>query len=122
MRGHVDNAKKIAAFLYTHHSVEQVFYPGLVSHSDYSIAQLQMKDFGGMLSFTVKGGSDEARAVSNRLKLFTRATSLGGVESLIEHRASMEGPDTKTPHNLLRLSIGLESVDDLIADLEQALK
>lgn len=81
-----------------------------------------MKDFGGMLSFTVKNSSDDARRVSNKLKLFTRATSLGGVESLIEHRASMEGPDTKTPGNLLRISVGLEFIDDLIADLDQALK
>jgi cystathionine gamma-synthase len=74
-----------------------------------------------MLSFCVKGGSDEARNVINKLKIFTQATSLGGVESLIEHRASVEGPDTKTPYNLLRVSVGLEHIDDLIDDIEQAL-
>ena len=106
----------------THDKVEDVFYPGLPEHPSHDIAKSQMIDFGGMLSFTVKGGSDVARNVSNKLKLFTRATSLGGVESLIEHRASMEGPDTKTPANLLRISVGLEFIDDLIVDLEQALK
>ncbi|MDB5017172.1 MAG: aminotransferase class I/II-fold pyridoxal phosphate-dependent enzyme, partial [Mucilaginibacter sp.] len=77
--------------------------------------------FGGMLSFCVKGGADEAKKVINTLKIFTQATSLGGVESLIEHRASVEGPDTKTPSNLLRVSVGLEHIDDLVEDLEQAL-
>ena len=81
-----------------------------------------MAAFGGMLSFCVKGDKDEAKRVINSLKLFTQATSLGGVESLIEHRASVEGPDTKTPFNLLRVSVGLEHIDDLIADLEQALQ
>ena len=78
-----------------------------------------MLNFGGMLSFCVKGGPDEARKVINKLKIFTQATSLGGVESLIEHRASVEGPDTKTPHNLLRVSVGLEHIDDLIADMSK---
>ena len=80
-----------------------------------------MKQFGGMLSFQIKGDAANAFEVASKVKLFTRATSLGGVESLIEHRASIEGPHTTTPQNLLRLSIGLEHVDDLIADLEQAL-
>jgi cystathionine gamma-synthase len=75
-----------------------------------------------MLSFQVKGGRDEAMAVAARVRLFTRATSLGGVESLIEHRASVEGPSTQTPANLLRVSVGLEHPDDLIADLDQALR
>lgn len=122
MRGHVENAKQIAIYLQSHPNIEKVFYPGLPDHPSYTIAKSQMKDFGGMLSFTVKGNSDDARNVSNNLKLFTRATSLGGVESLIEHRASMEGPESKTPRNLLRLSVGLEFIDDLIADLDQALK
>lgn len=122
MRGHVQNAMKIATYLQTHDKIENVFYPGLPQHPSHNVAKSQMSDFGGMLSFTVKGGSDAARNVSNKLKLFTRATSLGGVESLIEHRASMEGPDTKTPANLLRISVGLEFIDDLIVDLEQALK
>ena len=77
--------------------------------------------YGGMLSLQVPGGAAEALAVAARVKLFTRATSLGGVESLIEHRASMEGPNTRTPANLLRVSIGLEHADDLVADLDQAL-
>jgi len=79
-----------------------------------------MKAFGGMLSVQVKGGEAEAMAVAARVKVFTRATSLGGVESLIEHRASVEGPQSLTPRNLLRVSVGLENVDDLIEDLNQA--
>lgn len=80
-----------------------------------------MKGFGGMLSFTIKAGYKAALKVADSVKLFTHATSLGGVESLLEHRASNEGPDTKTPQNLLRVSIGLEHIDDLLADLSQAL-
>jgi len=80
-----------------------------------------MRAFGGMLSFCVRGGADAALRVASRVKLFTRATSLGGVESLIEHRASVEGPESPTPKNLLRISTGLEHPDDLWADLEQAL-
>jgi cystathionine gamma-synthase len=81
-----------------------------------------MSLFGGMLSFQVKGGGDAAMAVAAKTKIFTRATSLGGVESLIEHRASIEGRGTTSPENLLRLSIGLENADDLIEDLDQALR
>ena len=81
-----------------------------------------MSDFGGMLSFQVKGGQAEAMTVAARLKIFTRATSLGGVESLIEHRASIEGPTSPCPADLLRLSVGLEDVDDLYADLDRALR
>jgi cystathionine gamma-synthase len=80
-----------------------------------------MSDYGGMLSFLVKGGADEARKVVNSVRIFTQATSLGGVESLIEHRASVEGPGTKTPQNLIRISVGLENSEDLIHDLNQAL-
>ena len=121
IRGHEHNAQLLADFLEKHPKIEQVMYPGLPSHPQHEIAKEQMNGFGGMLSFCVKGGFDEARRISNRLKIFTRATSLGGVESLIEHRASMEGPDSKTPQNLLRVSVGLEHIDDLVADLEQAL-
>ena len=96
-------------------------YPGLPSHPQHNIAKQQMTSFGGMLSFCVNGGADEAKRVINSLKLFTQATSLGGVESLIEHRASVEGPDTKTPFNLLRVSVGLEHIDDLMADMSQAI-
>jgi cystathionine gamma-synthase len=121
MRGHIHNAQLLAEFLEKHPKVEQVIYPGLTSHPQHEIAKAQMTSFGGMLSFCVKGGADEAKKVINTLKIFTQATSLGGVESLIEHRASVEGPDTKTPSNLLRVSVGLEHIDDLVEDLEQAL-
>jgi len=121
VHGHVHNAQLLAEFLEKHPAVEQILYPGLPSHSNHQVAKEQMSGFGGVLSFTVKGGREDAHRVINKVKLFTRATSLGGVESLIEHRATVEGPDTKTPFNLLRISIGLEHIDDLIADLEQAL-
>jgi cystathionine gamma-synthase len=121
VKGHVQNAQLLAEYLERHPKIESVMYPGLPSHPQHQIAKQQMQYFGGMLSFCVKGGSDEARKVVNKLKIFTQATSLGGVETLIEHRASVEGPDTKTPHNLLRVSVGLEHIDDLIADMEQAL-
>ena len=118
--GHVNNARLLAEYLEKHPKVESVKYPGLASHPQHQIAKAQMLHFGGMLSFCMKDGADEAKRVINKLKLFTQATSLGGVESLIEHRASVEGPDTKTPFNLLRVSVGLEHIDDLTADLEQA--
>lgn len=121
MRGHMHNAQLLAGFLEKQPSVEAVMYPGLQSHPQHLVAKSQMSGFGGMLSFTLKGGEDEAKRVINRFKLFTRATSLGGVESLAEHRALVEGPDTKTPKNLLRVSVGLEHIDDLIADMEHAL-
>jgi cystathionine gamma-synthase len=121
IRGHVNNAQLLAEYLEKHPKIEKVMYPGLPSHPQHQIAKDQMKNFGGMLSFCVKGGSDEARKMVNKLHIFTQATSLGGVESLIEHRASVEGPDTKTPHNLLRVSVGLEHIDDLIDDISQAL-
>jgi len=116
------NAQRIAEFLADHPAVETVFYPGLESHVGHAIATRQMVGgFGGMLSFAVHGGAPAAMAISNRLLYFTRATSLGGVESLIEHRASIEGPGSLTPQNLLRVSVGIEHVDDLIGDLRQAL-
>ena len=115
------SAAKIAAFLSQHPRVQAVHYPGLPTHEGYEIASRQMRGFGGMLSFQVGSGQREAMAVAAHLKIFTRATSLGGVESLIEHRASVEGADSPTPANLLRASIGLEHVDDLIDDLAQAL-
>ena len=96
-------------------------YPGLESHPGHDIAAEQMTGFGGMLSFQVRGDQAEALKVAASVRLFTRATSLGGIESLIEHRASVEGPNTRTPPNLLRVSVGLEHPDDLIADLDQAL-
>jgi cystathionine gamma-synthase len=121
VKGHVHNAQLLAEFLDQHPGVERVMYPGLPSHLQHEVAKAQMLAFGGMLSFIVKGDENDTQAVINKLKIFTRATSLGGVESLIEHRATVEGPDTKTPRNLLRVSVGLEHIDDLIADLDQAL-
>ena len=122
MKGHTENAMQIAIFLESHPLVERVFYPGSVSHPQYEIVKKQMLAGGGMLSFLIKGSAKEALVVVNKVKLFTQATSLGGVESLIEHRASVEGPDTKTPQNLIRISVGLENSEDLIEDLTAALQ
>jgi cystathionine gamma-synthase len=122
MRAHSENAMKIAEFLAQHQKVACVHYPGLSSHPGHEIARRQMSMFGGMLSFEVKDGRDTAMSVAAKTKIFTRATSLGGVESLIEHRASIEGAGTTSPEGLLRLSIGLENADDLIEDLDQALR
>jgi cystathionine gamma-synthase len=121
MRAHSANGLALALYLQKHDQVEAVFYPGLQDHPQHEIAKKQMRDFGGMLSILVKGGADKARKFVNTVKLFAQATSLGGVESLIEHRASVEGPDTKTPQNLIRISAGLEHIDDLIDDIKQAL-
>ena len=121
MRAHSENATRIARFLQSNSKVAAVYYPGLENHSGHEIAQRQMSSFGGIVSFQLKGDGAEAMAVAGRVELFTRATSLGGVESLIEHRASVEGPGTRVPENLLRLSVGLENPDDLIEDLDQAL-
>jgi cystathionine gamma-synthase len=121
MRLHCENARKVAAFLSTHPAVSVVHYPGLPNDPGHEVASRQMKDFGGMLSFEVRGARKEAFAVASRLKLIVRATSLGGTHSLIEHRASIEGTLTRSPESLLRLSVGLEGAEDLIADLDQAL-
>jgi cystathionine gamma-synthase len=121
MRAHSENAMKVAEFLAQHRKVGRVHYPGLKTHPGHEIAGRQMSMFGGMLSFEVKDGRDAAICVAAKTKIFIRATSLGGVESLIEHRASIEGPGTTSPEGLLRLSIGLENADDLIEDLDQAL-
>jgi len=122
VRAHSENAMRVAQFLEAHQAVETVHYPGLPSHPGHKIAKRQMSAFGGMLSFQVRGGSETALGVAARCRLFIRATSLGGAHSLIEHRSSIEGPQTRTPQNLLRISVGLEHADDLIADLEQALE
>jgi cystathionine gamma-synthase len=122
MRAHSENALKVATWLADHPRVEVVHYPALPSHAGYEIAAHQMSAFSGMLSFEARGGMDAAMGVAARTKLFVRATSLGGVESLIEHRASIKGEDPRTPPGLLRLSIGLEHPDDLIEDLAQALE
>jgi cystathionine gamma-synthase len=108
--------------LHEHPKVSVVHYPGLPDNPFHALAARQMSDFGGMLSFEVAGGKDAAMTVAGHVEIFTRATSLGGTESLIEHRASIEGPDSKTPQGLLRVSIGLEHADDLIDDLAQALE
>ena len=116
------NALALAQALESLPAVETVHYPGLASHPGHAIAARQMQGgFGGMLAFRVRGGRAAALAVVKRLKLLTVATSLGGVETLIEHRASSEGPTSTTPENLLRVSVGLEHPDDLIEDLRQAL-
>jgi cystathionine gamma-synthase len=121
LRLHCENARRVAEFLSTHNNVSKVRYPGLASDPGHAIAKAQMKDFGGMLSFEVRGGRAEAFAVAAALKVIVRATSLGGTHSLIEHRASIEGKTTRAPESLLRLSVGLEDATDLIQDLDQAL-
>ncbi len=118
---HSANAGRVARFLQDHPRVAAVHYPGLPGHPGHDIAARQMTDFGGMLSFQVVGGQNAAMRVAARVRLFVRATSLGGTQSLIEHRASIEGPDSKTPDDLLRVSVGLENAEDLIDDLAQAL-
>jgi cystathionine gamma-synthase len=115
------NAMRIAQALEAHAAVSVVHYPGLASNPGHAIAQRQMRAPGAMLSFEVKGGRDAALATIARLRIVTRATSLGGTESLIEHRATVEPPESRVPEGLLRLSVGLEHADDLIDDLRQAL-
>jgi len=126
MDRHCDNAERIVAFLETHAKVAQVLYPGLESHPGHETAAKQMSRFGGMISFRAKGGSDQAIEICNRTELFVLAESLGGVESLIEHPGQMThlsaaGSPLEVPADLVRLSVGIETVDDLLADLEQAL-
>ena len=122
VRAQVENARGIAKFLAAHRKVEAVHYPGLETHTGYAIAARQMSAPGAMMSFQVRGGRQAAIDMTNRLKIVTRATSLGGTETLIEHRHSVEGPDTRAPENLLRVSVGLEHVDDLVEDFDQALR
>jgi cystathionine gamma-synthase len=121
MQAHCANARKVATFLTRHPKVSTVHYPGLEDNAFHALAKRQMSDFGGMLSFETKNGKEAAMTVAAHVEVFTRATSLGGVESLIEHRASIEGPQSQTPQGLLRVSVGLEHADDLIDDLAQAL-
>ncbi|HWP03318.1 MAG TPA: aminotransferase class I/II-fold pyridoxal phosphate-dependent enzyme [Gemmatimonadaceae bacterium] len=116
------SAMEVARFLARHPAVVAVHYPGLESHPGHTTAARQMRLWGAMLSFQVKGGRSEAMSVAARVRIFRRATSLGGVESLIEHRASIEGAGSRTPDNLLRLSVGLEHPDDLVEDLARALQ
>lgn len=126
MDRHSENATRIADMLVSHPRVSKVLYPGLPDHPGHEVAAKQMKAFGGMVSFQVEGGEEAAVAVCDRAKLFTLGESLGGVESLIEHpgrmtHASVAGSALEVPSDLVRLSVGLESADDLLADLQQAL-
>ncbi|MDX6329849.1 MAG: cystathionine gamma-synthase, partial [Streptomycetaceae bacterium] len=126
MDRHSENATRVAELLARHPRVTQVYYPGLPEHAGHEIAAKQMKAFGGMVSFRVAGGEEAAVEVCNRARLFTLGESLGGVESLIEHpgrmtHASVAGSALEVPADLVRLSVGIESVDDLLADLQQAL-
>lgn len=117
------SAMELAQRFANHPRILEVLYPGLDSHPGHAIARRQMTGgFGGMLSIRVREGEDAAIAAAARVELWKRATSLGGVESLIEHRASIEGPDTPCPRDLLRLSVGIEDVEDLYTDLDRALR
>src|SRR5204863_504146 len=113
VRAHAENALKLATFLADHRRVEAVHYPGLSSHPAHALAVRQMRAFSGMLSFQVRGNAADALGVAAKVRVFTRATSFGGTDSLIEHRASIEGAGTRTPESLLRVSVGLEHADDL---------
>jgi cystathionine gamma-synthase len=121
VRTQAANALLLANRLKDHPQVASVLYPGLATHPGHAIAARQMSGFGAMLSIRVSGGAEAAIAVAAQVALWKRATSLGGVESLIEHRASVEGPDSPCPSDLLRLSVGLEDPDELYADLDRAL-
>lgn len=126
MDRHCDNAEAVVEFLGGHEAVSQVIYPGLPEHPGHAVAALQMKRFGGIVSFRVTGGQEQALRVCERAEVFTLGESLGGVESLIEHpglmtHASVAGTDLEVPADLIRLSVGIETAEDLLADLEQAL-
>ncbi len=129
MQRHCENAAKVAAFLDAHDGVERVIYPGLESHPQHDLAKKQMPGFGGMITMYLRGGIDESRIMLENTKLFACAESLGGVESLIEHPAIMTHASVPVDQrqklgiddNLIRLSVGIEDVEDLIADLDQAI-
>lgn len=121
MAWHCRNARALAEALAAHPAVEAVHYPGLAAHANHAVAARQMSDFGAMLSFQLHGGRDAALRVAGALKLAINATSLGGPETLVEHRASVEGAVPHSAQNLLRVSVGLEHIDDLLADFRQAL-
>jgi cystathionine gamma-synthase len=126
MDRHCANAERVVRMLVAHPAVDRVYYPGLPEHPGHDVAAKQMRGFGGMVSFTLRGGEDAALAVCQRAQVFTLGESLGGVESLIEHpgrmtHASAAGSPLEVPANLVRLSVGIESADDLVADLTQAL-
>jgi cystathionine gamma-synthase len=126
MDRHCANAARIAGFLVDHPAVARVYYPGLPEHPGHELAARQMREFGGMVSFTVRGGEEAALKVCDLAHVFVLGESLGGVESLIEHpgrmtHASAAGSPLEVPEDLVRLSVGIEDVEDLIADLDQAL-
>jgi len=126
MDRHCANAKSVVDLLVRHPAVERVLYPELPDHPGHAAATKQMRDFGGMVSFTLRGGAESAKRVAGATRLFTLAESLGAVESLIEHpadmtHASVAGSPLEVPSNLIRLSVGIESAADLVADLEHAL-
>ena len=126
MDRHCDNAEKVVDFLTQHAAVSEVIYPGLAEHPGHAVASRQMKRYGGMVSFRVAGGREQALQVCEKAEVFTLGESLGGVESLIEHpglmtHASVAGTDLEVPDDLVRLSVGIETADDLLADLERAL-
>jgi cystathionine gamma-synthase len=126
MERHSDNAEQVVAFLEGHPRVAEVYYPGLESHPGHAVAQRQMRRYGGMVSFRVADGEEAAVAVCGKTDVFTLGESLGGVESLIEHpgrmtHASVAGTELEVPADLIRLSVGIEDADDLVADLERAL-
>lgn len=126
MDRHCDNAERVVEFLSAHPAVTEVIYPGLASHPGHEAASRQMKRYGGMVSFRVRGGEEQALAVCDRAQVFTLGESLGGVESLIEHpgrmtHASVAGTDLEVPADLVRLSVGIETAEDLLADLDRAL-
>jgi cystathionine gamma-synthase len=123
IRAQSAGALRIAEWLTTQPDVRGVHYPGLASHPGHEVAVRQMNGgFGGVLSFEVEGGAEAALSIAARVRLITRATSLGGVHTLIEHRASIEPPDSGTPPGLLRLAVGIEHVDDLLDDLARAMR
>ena len=126
MDRHCDNAEKVVEFLAAHESVGQIFYPGLAEHPGHEVAGRQMKRYGGIVSFRVTGGEQQALDVCARAEVFTLGESLGGVESLIEHpgrmtHASVSGTELEVPSDLVRLSVGIETAEDLVADLDRAL-
>jgi cystathionine gamma-synthase len=126
MDRHCSNAERIVEFLLDHPAVERVYYPGLPTHPGHDVAARQMRGFGGMISFLHRGGQEAAVKVCGLTELFTLGESLGGVESLIEHpglmtHASVAGSPLEVPANLVRLSVGIENVEDLLADLAAAL-
>ncbi len=121
MRAHAEGAAALAEWLAGHPAISAVLYPGLADHPGHVVAARQMTNFGGMLSIRMRGGERAAAAVAGATRLFRQATSLGGVESLIEHRAAVEGPGTTTPLDLLRISVGIEHPEDLRLDLDRAI-